>query len=135
MSAKAKKPRTRAAKKEAKEEKSAPAKKEGIPRPKGLMPHATVSSRRGRSMVERQGKGFSMRELQGADLPLVYARRWNLPLDARRRSVLEGNVQSLKKWFAQPAKAAEPKSAPTVPKVSATKVKPKKRAPRKKTAK
>ncbi|MDV3244744.1 MAG: hypothetical protein LYZ66_06195 [Nitrososphaerales archaeon] len=135
MSAKAKKPRARTAKKEAEEEKPAPAKKERIPRPKGLKPQATVISRRGRSMVERQGKGFSIRELQGADFPLVYARRWNLKLDARRRSVLEGNVRSLKKWFPQPAKVAEPKPAPAVSKVSATKEKPKKRAPRKKSAK
>jgi ribosomal protein L13E len=84
-----KKPAAKAAPKAAKE---APA------RPSGKAPEAIVSSRRGTDMVSRQGRGFSKGELAGAGLVPRLATQWGLRVDPRRRSVLGGNVESLKGW-------------------------------------
>lgn len=143
MSPKAEKPAKRATKKGEEEAKPAQARKERQSRPKGVVPVAMVSSRRKREMVERQGRGFSIGELKGAELSPVLARRWNLPTDLRRRSVLGWNIGSLKKWHVAPLKPPEPKAqleeAPKkVGKAMAEKkekAKPAKRAPRKQAGK
>ncbi len=140
MSPKAEKPAKRTTKKGEEDPKPVQIGKERAARPKGTQPRAMVSSRHEREMVERQGRGFSIGELKGADLPPLLARRWNLPADSRRRSVLGWNVSSLKKWYAGPAKAPEPRPQPVeapekAGKGKAEKEKPKKRAPRKPAAK
>ncbi len=99
MSQKPKKTRA-AAKKEPK-----PATPE-ISRPSGHVPTAMVSSRRGTEMVLRAGKGFSMGEVKGAGVPFRLVKKWGLPLDTRRRSVLEDNVSAVKNWVAH-AKTVE----------------------------
>ncbi len=140
MSPKAEKPSKRTAQEKVEGAGPAKARKERPARPRGSEPKAMVSSRRKLVMVERQGRGFSMGELEGADFPIVLARRWKLHVDLRRRSVLEWNVTSLKKWFAPPAKAPEPRPQPQAVqakavKEKAEKEKPKKRSPRKQPAK
>ncbi|MDV3292715.1 MAG: hypothetical protein LYZ70_00410 [Nitrososphaerales archaeon] len=143
MSPKAEKPGKRSTKKGEEEPKPAQVRKERAARPRGADPTAMVSSRRGQEMVERQGRGFSIGELEGADLPLALARRWKLPMDLRRRSVLGWNIGSLKKWYVAPSKPPEPKAQPEEAPKKAGKVKaekvektrPEKRAPRKQAAK
>ena len=79
-----------------------------LAKPKGSIPSALVNSRHDITMVERAGKGFSMGELADASLPPRMARRWGVSTDPRRRSVLEQNVQTLKKWFTPPQRNEQP---------------------------
>lgn len=67
-------------------------------RPSGRVPEPTVMARHGIVMVSRRGKGYSMGELSGAGLQRGMATMWGVSVDVRRRSVLDGNVESLKKW-------------------------------------
>ena len=62
------------------------------------VPEATVSSRRGTEMVLRLGKGFSLGEITGAGLSRRLLMERGVPVDIRRRSVLDGNLESLKQW-------------------------------------
>ena len=55
-------------------------------------------------MVSRDSKGFSYGEVEGSGMPPLVARRWGVPIDLKRRSVLDGNVQALKGWYAKSAK-------------------------------
>ena len=74
-------------------------------RPTGKAPEAMVTSRHGTGVVSRKGKGFSAGELAGADLSPNLAVDWGVRLDLRRRSVIDGNVASLKSWGARPSAA------------------------------
>ncbi len=103
MSSKPKKGKA-VAKKQAEEKPVKPVRQE-IKKPGGRVPRATVSSRHGFGIIARAGKGFSRGELTGASLTARLAGKWRVPTDFRRRSVLDPNVQALKKWFtAQPHK-------------------------------
>jgi ribosomal protein L13E len=102
--------------KRAKAEEAAKPAKPAIQKPAGRVPIAIVVARHGTETVEREGRGFSKGELSGAELPLLLAARWKVPVDLRRRSVLKENVSALKKWFARPKKpgavaARKPKQA------------------------
>jgi ribosomal protein L13E len=73
-------------------------------------PQAVVMARHEYSSQERRGKGFSFGELSAAGLTLIVAKSLSVPVDIRRRSVLEGNVGALKGWYKPaPKKAKEPK--------------------------
>jgi ribosomal protein L13E len=91
--------------------KSEEAPTEALSRPSSRVPEALVSSRRGTEMVTRRGRGFSLGELSGAGLAPRLATGWGVRIDVRRRSVLGGNVESLKTWggLQAPAKKAEGK--------------------------
>jgi ribosomal protein L13E len=69
-------------------------------KPGGHVPTAMVSSRHGANMILRAGKGFSRGEVEGAGVQFRQVRDWGLPVDFRRRSVLEYNVSSVKNWAA-----------------------------------
>lgn len=75
-------------------------KREKVSRPAGKVPEAIVTARHGTGLVTRAGRGFSIGELSGAGMAPRLASGWGLRLDARRRSVIQGNVNSLKKWEA-----------------------------------
>lgn len=64
-------------------------------RPSGRPPVAMVSSRHGTEMIEREGRGFSLGELQKAGWEPRPAREWGYRIDPRRRSVLDSNVSAL----------------------------------------
>lgn len=136
MSSRKRKTPTKVTKK--KQEKQAPPveqKEMRLARPVGVAPRPMVLARHARGSIEREGRGFSNVELRSAAFPIVYARRWRLPIDLRRRSAIETNVQALKKWFVPPR--PEPpatKPAPRTKKVPKP-AKPKKRARRKRKAK
>ena len=74
-------------------------------KPSGRAPLATVETRHGTEMITRPGRGFSLGELSGGGLTPNLAARWGLRIDVRRRSVLDGNVSSLKAWHATGAVA------------------------------
>lgn len=77
--------------------------REAPKRPSGRVPEAMVSSRHGTEMVTRPGRGFSFGEISGAGLAPRLATNWGVRIDARRRSVLDGNVDSLKGWASHAA--------------------------------
>ncbi len=78
-------------------------------RPAGKAPVAMVESRHETGMVTRPGRGFSLGELSGAGVNPRLAASWGIRVDYRRRSVLDGNVKSLKgRGVPQPAKRAPP---------------------------
>jgi ribosomal protein L13E len=91
LSSKPKKPKA--------EKKAAMSKEKTRPtRPTGKVPEATVVSRHGTGTITRLGRGFSDGELTTAGLEPRLASRWGLILDPRRRSVIQGNVESLSAW-------------------------------------
>jgi len=74
----------------------------------GPSPAPIVNSRHGFSMHERKARGYSMGELESAGVGIAEVKRLGIPMDIRRRTALDSNVQSLKGWY----KAPEPKPAP-----------------------
>ena len=116
------------AKEEKKEETAASetgtAKVEALP-----APWPFVLARHEHAMQEREARGYSRGELESAGLTFVIARRSKVPVDLRRRSVLDGNVARLKEWYVPEPKKAVPKKE----KEEAEKA-PKKAAKRKKKA-
>ena len=87
-----------------KEEKPKHVSRVKILRPAGAAPLAVVTVRHGSRLMSRQAKGYSVREVEQAGLGVRLARKWGLSVDDRRRSALEGNVSSLKKWISQAKK-------------------------------
>ncbi|MDG6903156.1 MAG: ribosomal protein L13e [Nitrososphaerota archaeon] len=86
-----------------------------LARPRGRAPEAMVMSRHETGMVSRKAKGFSLGELAGAGVAPRVAARWGASIDFRRRSVIEGNVGSLKEWHshAVPEAVKEVRAAET----------------------
>ena len=68
------------------------------PRLSGRAPQAMVTARHGVGTLTRPGRGFSIGELSGGGLAPRLAAKWGVSVDFRRRSVLDGNVSSLKAW-------------------------------------
>jgi len=92
------------------EEKKTQPRAEGESPPKGPPPVALVNTRHHGGMIERAARGFSPGELSASRLSFEKAKRWRVPLDPRRRSVLDGNVERLKNWhqMAKPPKREKP---------------------------
>jgi ribosomal protein L13E len=99
--------------KQAEEKKEAPAKTtvKAEPVKLGPPPMAMVTVRHVDSLHERAARGFSFGELSSAGIPLNAAKRQDLSVDSRRRSVVEQNVEALKGWFKHPGHASAPKVA------------------------
>jgi ribosomal protein L13E len=76
--------------------------KQAAIRPVGKTPEAMVISRHGTGLVTRSGRGYSMGELLGAKLSPQLASKWGLRIDVRRRSVIPGNMDSLRAWGSHP---------------------------------
>jgi ribosomal protein L13E len=49
---------------------------------------------------QRLGKGFSLSELKGVNLSLKQALKLEIPVDSRRKTVHEENVEALRKFLA-----------------------------------
>ena len=62
-----------------------------------------------KSGKKRQGKGFSSEELKKAGLSLSEAVRLHIPVDPRRKTTHEENVEAVKA-FLDKKKAAKPKA-------------------------
>ncbi|ADM26936.1 Ribosomal protein L13E [Ignisphaera aggregans DSM 17230] len=56
---------------------------------------------RGIDTGTRIGRGYSIGELKAANISLSLAKQLNIPLDPRRKSVHEENVENLKKVLEQ----------------------------------
>lgn len=104
MSAPSKKKRVSGKKKEAESKRVV---KEQAPKPTGAPPSAIVDVRHGGRMMRRHARGYSLGEVTQAGLNFGLARRWGLLVDDRRRSTLESNVASLKKWSPRTKKTTE----------------------------
>ncbi len=72
----------------------------------GPPPMAMVTTRRADAGAphERSARGFSFGELASAGVPLSTAKRQDLSIDLRRRSVVDKNVEMLKGWLKSSAK-------------------------------
>jgi ribosomal protein L13E len=81
---------------------------------------ATVTKRSGRKSTSR---GFSLSELQKAGLTKQDAKQMGIPLDVKRKSAHDENVETLKAHVEK----AKPKAKPKEPKRKPTQ-KPKKKA-------
>ncbi|MGP8125616.1 MAG: hypothetical protein ACLQEQ_07105 [Nitrososphaerales archaeon] len=90
-----------------KEEKPKRAVKEKVSKPTGAPPSASVEVRLNGRMMQRRARGYSPGEVGQAGLNSRLARRWGLVVDDRRRSALEGNVASLRKWSLGTKKTTE----------------------------
>jgi ribosomal protein L13E len=119
-------------KKKAKEEVPAEVKPEPARVEMGPAPQVRVMARHDYSTQERRGKGFSFGELSAAGLTYLVARSLKVPVDIRRRSVLDWNVGSLKGWYKPaPKKAKEPKAEEQEEKPKKAKAKPAKKKAKK----
>ena len=81
---------------------------------------ATVTKRNGRKSTSR---GFSLTELQKAGLTRQDAKKMSIPIDVKRKSAHDENVETLKVH----AEKAKPKAKPKEPERKPTE-KPKKKA-------
>jgi ribosomal protein L13E len=77
----------------------------------GPAPSAVIAARHLDSMRGRPGRGFSFSELTSAGVEFNLARREGLSVDVRRRSAVEGNVETLKQWL-KTAVASKPAGEP-----------------------
>ncbi len=79
---------------------------------------------------QRLGKGFSRRELKKAGINLLEARQIELPVDFRRRTTHDGNVEAIKAYAEHVKTVHKPKPKPTT-----TATKPKTKSTEKSTTK
>jgi ribosomal protein L13E len=83
---------------------------------KAEVPSPLVLARHEGEMHQRDARGYSLGELESAEIAVFVAKRMKVPIDIRRRSVLESNVGLLKSWYvpaprkAKAAAAEEPKA-------------------------
>jgi ribosomal protein L13E len=74
-------------------------------------PVPNVLSRYDGTMHERRAKGYSQGELASVGLTKVLALSLDVPIDVRRRSTLQDNVDALKGWYKPaPKKPAAPRT-------------------------
>jgi ribosomal protein L13E len=65
---------------------------------------------------QRNGRGFSKAELQKASLNLAEAKRLEIPVDRRRKTVYDQNVEALKVYAETKKAEAKPKPKPQLKK-------------------
>jgi ribosomal protein L13E len=107
----------RASRQKKKEPEPKRAVKEKTPKPIGAPPSAMVEVRHDGRAVQRQASGYSLGEVAEAGLSVGLARDWGVHVDDRRRTVLVGNVASLKKWSPRTKKTAEARAEGEVKKI------------------
>lgn len=82
------------------------------------MHHVKAQIRKPDNTGQRNGKGFSKGEVKKADLNTVNARKMGLPVDSRRRTVHDKNIEVIKA-HAEKQKAKvkpKPKAVPSTKK-------------------
>jgi ribosomal protein L13E len=65
---------------------------------------------------QRSGRGFSTEELQKAGLNLAEAKRLEIPVDKRRKTVYDQNVQAVKAYAEKKKTEDKPKKKPQLKK-------------------
>ncbi len=104
--------RAAARKKAPKEEKAEPAAEVTAARADpGPAPTPVVLARHDREMKERDARGYSLGELESAGVGVLFARRNDVRVDSKRRSVLERNVSSLRGWYVPEPKTRKAEEA------------------------
>lgn len=66
-------------------------------------------------VIVRAGRGFSLNELREAGMLIEVAKRLGLPIDRRRRSVREENVEALKMLLRGTSRGESDVSSPPPP--------------------
>ncbi|MEM1645790.1 MAG: ribosomal protein L13e [Ignisphaera sp.] len=66
--------------------------------PPPIVKSPKIIKERGIVVSHRIGRGFSIGEIKQAGLTIQLAKQFNIPLDYRRRSVHQHNVDNLKKF-------------------------------------
>lgn len=66
--------------------------------PPPMVKSPKIIKERGVAAFPRVGRGFSIGEIKQAGLTVQLARQFNIPLDFRRRSVHQHNVENLRKF-------------------------------------
>jgi ribosomal protein L13E len=89
-----------------------------------LLPAPVVLARHERGSQERDARGYSLGELGSAGITFIVAKKAHVPIDIRRRSVLEGNVGKLKEWYVPEPKKEKVETAQTPEKPGKTAKKP-----------
>lgn len=69
--------------------------------PKPIVKRPRIAKFRGVDVGVRVGRGFSLGELKAAGIDGVLAKQLNIPVDTRRKSVHEENVESLRRFIGQ----------------------------------
>ncbi|MCD6535756.1 MAG: ribosomal protein L13e [Thaumarchaeota archaeon] len=64
----------------------------------GIAPIVRRKLKDGR-IITRTGRGFSLNELRAAGITIDVAKRLGIPIDKRRRSSREENIQMLKEFL------------------------------------
>ena len=75
--------------------------------PEGPVPFPVVGARHSGSIQVRKARGFSKSEMSSAGLSTISAQRWGVPVDLRRRSLLQENADKLKAWLRGSRSAAK----------------------------
>jgi len=65
---------------------------------------------------QRSGRGFSAEELEKAGLNLAEAKRLEIPVDKRRKTVYDQNVEAVKVYVETKKAEAKPKPKPQLKK-------------------
>ncbi len=65
---------------------------------------------------QRSGRGFSTEELQKAGLDLAEAKRLEIPVDRRRKTVYDQNVQAVRTYAEKKETDDKPKKKPQLKK-------------------
>lgn len=66
--------------------------------PAPMVKSPKIIKKRGTATYLRVGRGFSIGEINQAGLTIELAKQFNIPIDFRRRSVHQTNVENLKKF-------------------------------------
>jgi len=66
--------------------------------------------------VLRKGRGFSIGEIKAAGMDISAATKLGIPIDKRRRTIYEENIETLKKYYEQFKNEIEKTSFPKVDK-------------------
>ena len=72
-------------------------------------PKATIQRK---TSKQRSGKGFSKGELEQANLTIKDALRQKIPIDPKRRTTHEENIQTLKTYLETHKPTSKPKKKP-----------------------
>ncbi len=92
------------------------------------LPTPFVLARHERGSQQREARGYSLGELGSAGMTFIVAKKAQVPVDIRRRSVLEANVGKLKEWYVPEPKKEKVWAAQTPEKSEKTARKPEQKA-------
>jgi large subunit ribosomal protein L13e len=72
-----------------------------VERPEAYVLTPILRKDAGKKPKMKRGRGFSKGELEAVGLDFKKALKMGIPIDKRRKTVHEWNVETLKKWLAE----------------------------------